>query len=81
MMCAGRIEGAVKLAKVFAIRIQRGNLGARGELANRANSGSPAAGDPDFDATLRQGLAVELGQSPFLSRSAGIGLFRPNRAI
>jgi serine/threonine protein kinase/Tfp pilus assembly protein PilF len=24
-------------------------------------------GDPDFDQTLRQGLAVELGQSPFLS--------------
>ena len=24
-------------------------------------------GDPDFDETLRQGLAVELGQSPFLS--------------
>ncbi len=32
-------------------------------LADFTNS----TGDPDFDETLRQGLAVELGQSPFLS--------------
>jgi len=32
-------------------------------LADFANS----TGDPVFDGTLRQGMAVQLGQSPFLS--------------
>ncbi len=57
---AGVIAGAVHLIHLRAVRLTAGDTIVLGDFAN-------STGDPIFDDTLKQALAVSLRQSPFLN--------------